>query len=166
MKNLKNEKGVTLAALTITIIILLILASVGTYSGIEALRSANEESQISELEMLQHVVLENYSKYLITHNVERYIVGKPLSYAEVKTLVNGIDSSITLKINDYDSEEETESKIVKSYYLLENTHLQEMSVNQVESGEYIVNYKTGEVINKSVQKTKSGKPLYTYATEE
>lgn len=165
MKNLKNEKGITLAALTITIILLFIIASVGTYSGIEALRSANEESQISELGMLQHVVLENYSKYLITHNIEKYIVGKPLSYSEVKTIINEIDSSISLKVNDYDNEEETETKKVKTYYLLENTHLEKISINQVESGEYIVNYKTGEVINKSVKKTRSGKPLYTYATE-
>ena len=41
--------------------------------------------------------------------------------------------------------------------------LKEMGVSQVEDS-YIVNYKTGEVINETLKVTRSGQPLYVYAT--
>lgn len=42
--NIKNNKGITLTALTITIIVLLILASITIYSGIESIQKAELES--------------------------------------------------------------------------------------------------------------------------
>ena len=76
---MENNKGITLIALAITIIVLLIIASVGTYSGVEALRDAKEEAQISELNMVKQPVVENYTKYLTTKN-NMYIRGTKLHY--------------------------------------------------------------------------------------
>lgn len=168
---MKNNKGITLIALTITIIVLLIIASVGTYSGIDALLNAREEAQTAELDMLQHVILENYSKYLVTHNLDKYIIGEPKTYSYVKGIINEINNEledgkkISLKSSDYDSETDTEDKKLKQYYLLKTAHLQSMSIDKVNSEEYIVNYKTGEVINVNAKITKTGKPLYVYAVE-
>ena len=42
--NLKKNQGITLVALAITIIILLIIAGIATYSGVEIIKSANLEA--------------------------------------------------------------------------------------------------------------------------
>ena len=52
MKNIKTS-GITLISLVITIIVLIILASVATYSGIEVLKSANVTAFTTELKILQ-----------------------------------------------------------------------------------------------------------------
>ena len=39
-KNIANSKGVTLIALVITVIVLLILASIATYSGMDIIESS------------------------------------------------------------------------------------------------------------------------------
>ena len=75
---MKNQKGITLIALVITIIILLIIASVATYTGINAIQDSKNQSYMSEVEMLKQVVLENYTKYLTTKD-EQYIRGEPLA---------------------------------------------------------------------------------------
>ena len=52
MKKLNNN-GITLMALVITIIILIILASVGTYSGIQVVKSAQFTAFSTELKIMQ-----------------------------------------------------------------------------------------------------------------
>lgn len=59
---MKNKKGITLIALTITVIILLILASVATYSGIEVIRSARLTAFTTELKIMQTQVNELYEE--------------------------------------------------------------------------------------------------------
>lgn len=60
---MKREKGITLIALTITIIILLILASVTTYSGISTIQSSKLNKYKQELEIMQAQVNLLYEKY-------------------------------------------------------------------------------------------------------
>ena len=57
----KNNKGITLIALVITIIVLLILASIGVYSGLDTVRSSKYMSFKTELQLLQSKVDEFYS---------------------------------------------------------------------------------------------------------
>lgn len=170
---MKKNSGITLIALAVTIIILIIIASVGTYSGIKTLRDANEKVQISEIGIVQQAVVENYAKYLVTKQTQ-YLRGTEVSYAEVQKLVNEINSknrtedlvvlkgtSGTTDITDY-------------YYELSAENLDQMKIfkDQVSEEEtsnrdtYIVNYKTGEVINKSLKVTYTGIPLYTYSIDE
>ena len=81
---MKNNNGITLIALTVTIIVIIIIASVGTYSGMNSLREATERKQIAEVGVLQQAILENYTKYLTTKN-NIYIRGTQLTYAAVQT---------------------------------------------------------------------------------
>ena len=48
---MRKEKGITLIALTITIIILIILASITTYSGISTIKSSKLNRFKQELEI-------------------------------------------------------------------------------------------------------------------
>ena len=160
---MKNNKGITLIALAVTIIVLIIIASVGTYSGIEALRDAKEEAQISELNMLKQPVVENYTKYLMTKN-DMYIRGTKVNYSDVQTIISDINNNanetVSLKVNDYDISGSTD--ITEYYYRLSESDLKEMGVTQAQDS-YIINYKTGEVINETLKATRTGVPLYTYS---
>lgn len=162
---MENNKGITLIALAITIIVLLIIASVGTYSGVEALRDAKEEAQISELNMVKQPVVENYTKYLTTKN-NMYIRGTKLNYSDVQAIISEINNSanetVSLKVNDYDTS--GSSDITEYYYRLSESELKEMGVTQAQDS-YIVNYKTGEVINETLKATRTGVPLYTYSID-
>lgn len=62
-KEINSAKGITLIALIVTIIVILILASVGTYSGIEAVKTARLNKFISEMKIMQIQVNNIYDKY-------------------------------------------------------------------------------------------------------
>ncbi len=162
---MKNDKGITLIALAVTIIVLIILASVATYSGAESLRNAKEETKLSELRMMQEAVIENYTKYKVAQETS-YLVGNPINYSDVSTLMNEINAQsneiISLKGIDY-GDIETEGKQPYYYYELTEADLAKMNLSQVKYT-YVVNYETGEVINKTLLATKTGEPLYIYST--
>ena len=61
MKKLNNN-GITLMALVITIIILIILASIGTYSGIQVVKSAQFTAFSTELKIMQTQVNKLYEE--------------------------------------------------------------------------------------------------------
>lgn len=64
MKSLKeNRKGITLVSLVITIVVLLILASITTYSGIEVIKSSRLTTFTTEMKIMQTQVNELYQKY-------------------------------------------------------------------------------------------------------
>ena len=172
---MKNEKGITLIALAITIVVLIILASVATYSGAESLRNAKEETKLSELRMLQEVVIENYTKYKVAQDTT-YLMGNPIEYSEASNLMDEINASSSVEnylkespygfVSNYSNYETDPSKIVKQpyyYYELTEDDLTKMNLSQVKYT-YVVNYETGEVMNKTLLATKTGEPLYIYST--
>ena len=57
-----KEKGITLVALAVTIIVLLILAGVSVKVGLSSIRESKSTAMLSEVEMVQHAVLEAYTK--------------------------------------------------------------------------------------------------------
>ena len=165
---MKNQKGITLIALVVTIIILLIIASVATYTGISSIQDSKNQSYMSEVKMLQQVVLENYTKYLTTKD-EKYLRGEPINYSEMEDLERNMNSQnsnedIALKMLDYGSV--TTSKNPIYYYRLSENDLKEMEVSVANyEDSYIINYYTGEVFNETLKVTGDGVPLYVYATD-
>lgn len=59
---MKSEKGITLVALMISIIVIIIIAGVATYSGMESVNTAKRTAFISEMEMIQAKVNVIYEK--------------------------------------------------------------------------------------------------------
>lgn len=170
---MKKDSGITLIALAVTIIVLLIIASVSVYSGIDSMKDAKENQQISELNMMRQAVVENYTKYLETQdlnvtqlekkeNADRYLVGIAVAYEEVEEIKNEIDNTIQLKQDNYGTIKST--KQPEYYYRLSAEDLETLKIAQLEDT-YIVNYKTGEVMNETQKISKRGTPLYTYAVE-
>ena len=155
--NLRKNKGITMVALVITIIILLILAGISVTGVIRGIDETNESTQISQLEMVQHALLERKTKADLTKadlTKEETLPGTTTDYTELQNLINEINTkssaNITLRGNKEDYKE------------LSTADLKELGIEK-ETNTFIVNYKTGEVINKTQKVTKAGRALYTYA---
>lgn len=151
--NLRKNKGITMVALVITIIILLILAGISVTGVIRGIDETNESTQISQLEMVQHALLERKTKADLTKEKET-LPGTTANYTELQDLIKEINkmssANITLRGNKEDYKE------------LSTADLKELGIEK-ETNTFIVNYKTGEVINKTQKVTKAGRALYTYA---
>ena len=154
--NLRKNKGITMVALVITIIILLILAGISVTGVIRGIDETNESSAISQLEMVQHALLERKTKADLTKAdlTKEELPGTTADYTELQNLINEINTkssaNITLRGNKEDYKE------------LSTKDLKELGIDE-ETNIFIVNYKTGEVINKTLKVTKAGRALYTYA---
>ncbi len=159
--NLKNEKGITLIALVVTIVVLLILAGITINIGTQSIKDSREDALLSELGMVQNAVLQRKTKADLTTN-EAY-PGDKIDIATVNSVIAEINSQQTEE--DIELKDNSEGK-ESNYYLLttSNNGLNNLGITNSES-EYIVNYETGEVINSTTKVTESGKPLYIYAKE-
>ena len=145
----KEQKGVTLIALVVMIIIIVIIASITVYSGVSTLQDSREKRLIVELEMVQHAILEVYTKYK-TVGIESYLVGEELTQDKIpEKYFNFINETAFLPSAQKD----------EKYYYLDKTILEDMGITNNDYT-YIVNYSDGEVMNKDVQETATGKILY------
>lgn len=151
MNKLKNSKGITLSGLAITIIVLTILATVGATVGITNVREAKDAKLDTELEMVQHAILEQYVKFETTKDVV-YLVGNKLEKSEVDQIAQELDITLVEIPDAYEN---------KDYYKLDKASLKEIGIQNTDD-EYIVNYISGEVINITSKKN-DNKPLYTKA---
>lgn len=149
--NLRKNRGITMVALVITIIVLLILAGISITGVIRGVDETKESSQISQLNMIQHALLERKTKADIT---KEELPGTTVNFTELQNIINEINqktsANITLRGNQEDYKELSESDL-KDLGISEDKNI------------YIVNYETGEVINKTEKVTKAGRALYTYA---
>lgn len=161
----KKEKGITLIALVITIIVLLILAGVGIGELTGKKNSINEskdKTALSELTKIQQAVMETYIKYKQLGSIN-ILKGTRMTYAYTQSEFNQMGSSESLKITvSYDESNEIDPSTY--YYKLDNNNLLDMGLDNINNNnEYIVNYSTGEVFNITQRKTINGEALYIWA---
>ena len=160
-KVLKNEKGITLLALVITMIILMILVGITINIGKNGITESREGAMLSELGIVQNAILQRKTKADLTG--ENY-PGETITEANIN-----LEETIEEINNNRTSGEEEISRKDRDdshYYFLstENGGLEELGITNSEDA-YIVNYETGEVINYTTKLTGTGKPLYIYAKE-
>lgn len=148
----RRNNGITLIALVITIILLLIISGISITGTITDQKQAEANTQITELNIIQHAILERYTKSQLT---KEKLPGTMIEKAEVQSVIDEIKSKtgedITLKGTEYNQ--------------LNKSDLENLGITG-EEDTYIVNYKTGEVINKTQKVTKTGVGLYTYSKSE
>ena len=87
MMKFKSEKGITIISLIITIIVLTIIAGVVIYMGITGAKEVNDSKLNTELQMVQHAVLEQYAKYKTTRD-NAYLIGDKLEQSQVTQIAN------------------------------------------------------------------------------
>lgn len=141
MNNFKLNKGITLVALVITIIVVLILAGVTVYTGTNSAGKVKDKKLKSELGIVQHAVLEQYTKYSLTKN-ENDLKGLKLNESQIQE----IESDMNITLNG-------------TYYYLDKLSMESIGIGNVDDV-YVVNYSTGEVLNNTVRKTSEGEILY------
>lgn len=150
--NLRKNEGITITSLVVTIIILLLISGISITGTIRGNKETEDVTQIAELNIIQHAILERYTKAQLT---QESLPGIDIEKSEVQLVIDEINSitgeNITLKGTEY--------KELSEY------DLQKLGITQ-EKNIFIVNYKTGEVINKTLKTTSSGKALYIYSKTE
>lgn len=149
---IRKSRGITLVSLSITIILLLIITGISITGTLRGHKETEEASQISELNMIQHAILERYTKAQLTKET---LPGTTIDKGDVQQIIDEINlksgQNIELKGTEYKK--------------LDEADLENLGITK-EEDTFIVNYKTGEVINESIKVTKSGKALYIYSKSE
>lgn len=158
---MKENKGITLISLVITIIIMLILAAVtiNVAGGEKNMKKAKENNKLFELQELQEAVLETYIKYKQTGN-ESYLVGTICEETELLQYQEQYDGILSKDING------NTGKINYSNYrkLDDQEKLNSLGIQDSEDY-YIVNYITGEVFNYTSKTLEDGTVLYVNIKE-
>lgn len=154
--NNKKEKGVTLISLVVTIVIIIILAGITLKIGSKDTKFAEDNAALTEIAMVQNAILQRKTKVELTGE----------NYPGVIISQSGIDiNSVIKEMNSKKSKDENNIQLqdenLDNYYFLSTSNggLEELGITNSDS-DYIVNYKTGEVINYTNQVTKNGKLLY------
>lgn len=152
MYKLKTQKGITLVSLVITIIILLIISSIGINFGISGINSTKDSKLETELNMVQHAILEQYTKYKTTKDIT-YLVGNKITQEQLKGVTEELGIALVNIPDTYSN---------KDYYKLDKASLKEIGIQDT-NDEYIINYISGEVINITKKRLSNNTPLYTKA---
>ena len=151
---MKKNSGITLIALVVTIVVIAILISVGLL-GVETPNRVDKEAKNNkktyELQEVGQAVLETYIKYRQTGN-EDYLIGTPCDRSNLAMYENEL--GIIFEDSTY-----------SDYFILDS----EENLNKIgiksSSDYYIVNYKTGEVLNYTTKKNSDGTVLYIKGAE-
>lgn len=152
MNVLKKQNGITMVALTTTVIVLLILSVITVNLGAIQIKKVNDSKLKAELEMVQHAILEQYTKYKTTKD-SSYLVGNKITDDEAARLASDMGVTLVNIPSTYSN---------KDYYMLDKASLTAIGIRD-SVDEYIVNYVSGEVINITQKKLSNDNPLYTKA---
>ena len=132
MNILNERKGITLVSLVITIVVLIILASIGTSAGIDVIKQAKLNNFTTELEVMQVKVNELYDEYSSGNNdVLDYGKDLNLSGGQADKVLTSSISGVTDK-SDY------------RYY--DKTTINDLKLEEIDS-EFFVNVKTRSVVS-------------------
>jgi len=136
--NIRNENGVTLLVLVVTIIIMIIIAAISINYGLSPVHSTKDTVVESNLHMIQQKVLEEYSKKNLNGEAQKYL-GKPLTFDEVQAIKDS-ETIALLKGNN-----RTNYENMTPYYKLTADTLKSMGVEVQDDQEYLVDYENGEI---------------------
>ncbi len=174
MQKIKNEKGITLVVLILTVVLLAIIVAVSINYAYDGINYSNEQKIVTELNEVQQAIIQKYSE------LKKLGLDKDLD--TYKNIAKKLDVS---RINIYSDEleheylNEEDVTCDKYYFGLTKSDLDKlgMSIKKdikekdftfKENGEvvlYIVNFYYGEVLNvynsENFKTDYSGKHLYT-----
>ena len=145
----KNEKGITLVVLTITIIILLILAGITVYTGKDSIQKANLEGLKTNMLLIQtkareYVENASFDLGIDPQNATEEMktnAKNELNGEDKGTLVTSDDAIVKDLLNIGIKQEDIDNEKV---YKLTTENLEKMGINDVESnsekGWYVIVY--------------------------
>lgn len=166
---MKSEKGVTLTVLAITIILMFILVAIGVNVTNMNMGSVKDNRLKTELGMVRQAITEQYLMAKAVNQIKipasnpkvSFWLGERLQTASTIQLPAKNNVVETEEINyfydrigNYNCEYQEDY-----YYRLNPEELKEIGIKDSKDT-YIVNYKTGEVYNETIQKYSQGELLY------
>lgn len=98
MEKIKNNRGITLAALVITIVILLIISSIAINSGKESIKQAKLEGLRTNMLLIRAKAKECVEEATFKKGLDNNETEKEKVYTEQNLLVKETDSSILSKL--------------------------------------------------------------------
>ena len=143
----REEKGITLVALMALVTVLIIISGVALGEINKSNKDTKSDVFESEIRVVQNAVLQRKTEADLTKIDYDELPGQEIKKSEVQNIAKGIN------LKGYDGE----------YKILDPEELQKLGITNTEDT-YIVNYNTGEVINKDKFDMFDEK-LYIYATE-
>lgn len=128
---MKNEKGITLISLAITIIVMLIIVGAATYSGMETIDRSKRVEFISEMEIIQSKVNNIYEKRKLSQEDKEYYdnLGQDISNVSEEKLKTALGE-----------------KSEEGFLYFNSENLKELGLDNINQ-EIIINYNTREVIS-------------------
>jgi len=135
MKNItKDNKGITLISLIVTIVVMLILASVTTYTGINTYKNAQVNKFVTQMQLLQAKV----DDLVATKTIEEL---NNMEFLSVTT-----NQEINAVVTAFNQGETTTADINKYKVFTEDKVLEILDVEDVETS-IIVNFETREIVS-------------------
>lgn len=153
MLKIKNQSGITLTGLVVTIIVLMIILSISVNLGVDSISQTRDRKLQAELEMVQQACISEYTKAMQLGYLENTAT-KPANFVGTEVAISSLPSvtgAWTL------TSEPTEK--YKKYYRLTPEDLENLDILNSEHT-YIVNYYTGEVYNETKKTTSEHVDLY------
>ena len=158
-----NNRGITLAALVITVIILLILASVATYSGLNVVKFSKLTTFTTEMKIMQTKVNEIYQKYKDGNSIEidgTTYYGKNKNSGEPTILDIGQTlDSVSTQANKVFTERASGITDKSGYKYWNNELVKKLGIDGVD-GDFFVNIEKRSIVSYDGV-TYEGKDYYT-----
>ena len=160
-----NNKGITLVALVITIIVLLILSSIATYSGLNVVKSSKLTVFTTEMKIMQTKVNEIYQKYKDGNSIE---IDGTTYYGENKKSENSNSTildigqtldSVSTQANKVFTESASGITNKDGYKYWNNELVKKLGIEGVD-GDFFVNVEKRSIVNYDGF-TYEGKDYYT-----
>ena len=132
-KDIANSKGVTLIALVITVIVLLILASIATYSGMDIIESSKLSTFTAEMKIMQTQVNSLYDKW-------------KRGEIDINALGNSLDSVSEQANKVLKDELFIDDEDISGYRYYDQKTIQDLGIEGVKQ-EFFVNVEQREVVS-------------------
>ena len=165
MRDFRENKGITLIALIVTIVVLLIIAGISINMGITGVDQASDNRLMSELEKVQHAITQRYTNFELTKDTS-LIVGTKVDDLPTIPTPTGESKAPTWKVLQFTSGATISTHPERKYYRLSKSDLENLGLTgDYKNSSYIVNYYSGEVYDEVQKQTSSGIVLYKAAIE-
>lgn len=173
MNKRSNEKGITLIALTVTIVLMMIIAGITISNSVPNYDSTRENVAVAELNMVRQAILEKKTTNDLTDG--NYPGTQFSSKSEFQSKLDTVKN--LLKTDDQREKLFTEEGAINvdnylQYYEISNkktdsnteSDFEKLGIQSSRGNDeeyiYIVNYSTGSVLNESMPVTNKGTLLY------
>lgn len=140
----KNNSGITLISLVITIILLLILATIGISSGISTVRSSRLTKFTTEMKLMQQKVNELYDSY--TNNRTVNLAGNEYTGTDIANIGNDISDVSEEQRNEVFSSSGSGITDTSGYKYYNVSIIDGLGIDGVD-GEFFVNVAKRSVIS-------------------